>query len=87
MNGKSFSIIVTSLVLLALLATAGGVGAGARIPISLAAPVEAGETAAHPPQGLSAEEWAGILHQIGRAEAPLSAAALTPHPGQKADRR
>jgi len=83
MNSKSFSIIVTSSLLLVFLATASGVEAGARSPVSLAAPVEAGEAVAHPPQGLSAEEWAGILRQIGRAEAPLSAAILTPNQVKK----
>ena len=49
--------------------------AGAPVPpIPRLAPADT----AHPPQGLSAEEWAGILRQIGQTEDSLSAAALTP---------
>jgi uncharacterized protein (DUF2345 family) len=49
--------------------------AGAPVPLpARLAPADA----AQPPQGLSAEEWAGILCQIGQAEDPLSAAALIP---------
>jgi hypothetical protein len=64
MNSKSFSIIVTLSVLLAFLAAASGVGAGTLVTVSPAVPVGAGVDAAHPPQGLSAEERAGILRQI-----------------------
>jgi len=78
MNSKSFSVIRTLSVLLAFLAAASGVGAGTLVPVSPAAPVGAGVDAAHPPQGLPAEEWAGILRQIGQAEDHLSAATLIP---------
>jgi hypothetical protein len=70
MNSKSFSVIVILSVLLPFLVSASGVAAGAL------APVGAGVDTAHPPQGLPAEEWAGILRQVRQAGDHLAAGSL-----------